>query len=229
MKILYVVILMVLLCAPMHAQEQVPLKLPPEVRGQAGQPVKVKAETTAKKVRWKTFDPGLTLLDRGDLADPLSMIVFSCRPGRYTLYAWASAGEDATELVPCVVVVEEGGPAPPPPGPDVFLEAVRAAYAADPDAATKREDMLQLAAVWRQAVGLAKKPAVATVGELMGKVKEAAGTLAEGRLKGVRTRVGEELQTALAADINSPLTGAVQNKVVALFERIATALEKVKA
>lgn len=203
-----------------------PLRLPAEVKAAPQSVIRIKAECATQKVRWRSLDSGLTLLDRDDLRDQREMRAFACSPGRYRVVAWCAAeGGDVTELVETVVVVA-GAPPVPPPGPDLFADALRAAYAADA-ASDKAAALADLATVWRLAVGYARAPQDKTVGELVARVKAASASLAKDRLKGVRQRIAEEL----AAQFGNPsatLDGATAEKVAALFDRIAGTLEKLK-
>ena len=203
-----------------------PLRLPAEVRAAPQTVIKLRAETATQKVRWRSLDPGLTLLDRDDLRDQREMRAFACAPGRYRVVAWCAAGDDATELVETVVVVEGSPPPVPPPGPDLFAEAIKAAYLAD-TGSDKAAALGDLAAVWRLAVGYARSPQDATIGALMARVKAAGNSLARDRIKAVRECIAEEL-TAQFGNPAAPLDKDAAAKAAALFDRIATTLENLK-
>ena len=192
-----------------------PLRLPAEVRAAPQTVIKLRAETATQKVRWRSLDPGLTLLDRDDLRDQREMRAFACEPGRYRVVAWCAAGDDATELVETVVVVEGS-----------FAEAIKAAYLAD-TGSDKAAALGDLAAVWRLAVGYARSPQDATIGALMARVKAAGNSLARDRIKAVRECIAEEL-TAQFGNPAAPLDKDAAAKAAALFDRIATTLENLK-
>ena len=223
--------LLVLLLFAVPALAADTLKLPAEVRAPAGQPVRVKAETESKKLRWRALDAGLSVVDRDDLADQRTAVVFSCKPGRYRLAAWCcTADGDVTDLVETVVVVDGSppnpgpGPAPPPPAPGALKDALRAAYAAnmDPD---KAASLASLAALWRSAVPFAARPEVETVGDLLTLVSKAAAGLTLDKLPGVRQAIAAHLRGVLPTDPAAPLTAAVRTTCAAEFARVAEALE----
>lgn len=203
-------------------QEQPALKLPAEVRGQAGALVKVRAETPSKKVRWRPLDAGLVVADRDDVADQRTILVVACKPGRYRLACWTTAGDDVTDLVETVVVVEDG---PAPPKPDALLAALRSAYEGETNA-DKAKHARGLAAVWRAAVGYCQDTELTTAGTLLSIVREAAGKVVpNGALDAVRRRVAEELRASLPTDPDAPLTPELRARAADTFGRIATALE----
>jgi hypothetical protein len=121
-------------------------------------------------------------------------------------------------------------PAPPkPPEPPVDLLAAKLKTAFDgdtADAATKRERAKDLAALYRQAAALASNADVATSGDLLKRVRDAAGVLVGAdSLKGVRQAVGAELARLLPTD--SPLSDEQRKAVGELFVKLAGILEDV--
>lgn len=205
-----------------------PLKLPPEVRGAPQTVIRIRADTNVQKVRWRSLDHGLTLLDRDDLRDQREMRAFACAAGRYRVVAWCAAGDDATELVETVVVVEGTPPPPAPPGPDTLAAALKTAYDAEAEP-RKAEQVVLLAAVWREAVKYANTPQDQTLDALLTRIKTASASLVPpAALTGVRRRIAEELAAQLPATIDTPLDQPTRAKAAALFERIAKALEILK-
>ena len=121
------------------------------------------------------------------------------------------------------------GPKPVPPKPpepaDPLRAKLRAAYDADPaDAAQKRTHARDLAALYRQAAKLAQDAAVATSGELLGRVRDAAGTLiGADALRECRRCVGAELGALLPTD--DALAPDQRKAAADLFTRLAAILD----
>lgn len=125
------------------------------------------------------------------------------------------------------------GPAPKPPDPkppepaDPLRAKLKAAFDADPaplDA--RREQAKDLAALYRQAAMLAADPEVTTSGDLLRRVRDAAGTLVGvDALKDVRRAAGQELGGVLPTD--ATLTREQRTAVAALFAKLAATLEEV--
>ena len=125
------------------------------------------------------------------------------------------------------VVPKPPDPKPPEPKPptDPLAQKLGAAFDADPAAAgAKREQAKDLAALYRQAAKLCADEGVGTSGELLKRVKDAAGTLVgPAALKEVRRVVGQELAAVLPTD--DALTAEQRAAAAALFGKLATILD----
>lgn len=114
-------------------------------------------------------------------------------------------------------------PPPNPPQPDVLAKKLKDAIAAD---AGKREDVLSLAALYRQAAKLAADASVPSSVELLRRVREASATLiGPGALPTLRNVVAAELLAALGTPSDSVFTTAQRKAVEDLFTRLAVILE----
>jgi hypothetical protein len=163
---------------------------------------------------------------------------------RYDLLAYTAVGDVPSEPVRCVVVIRATPPGPPPEPPlpeprpppppdppeprppDPLQARLAAAYKADaaaPDA--KREHAKDLAALYRAAAKLTDDPTIATSGELLRRVRDAAGLLIGPQaLRDVRQIVASELASLLPTD--APLTAAQRTSAAQLFRKLASYLEE---
>jgi hypothetical protein len=147
---------------------------------------------------------------------------------RSRLRAMASKLEELTgQVVNPPSPVNPPGPAPAPVDP--FRKKIADAYSLDPgQPSQKKADAIQLAALYSVAVDqkLADDPALATVGQLIARVRSAGQTLAADRLAGVRKVIGEEM-AAVLKDPALELTTDKRKAASELFARIETALDEV--
>jgi len=128
----------------------------------------------------------------------------------------------------------DDGPTPPKPVPprppepaDPLKARLRAAFDADHQQLDlRRAAALDLAALYREAAKLAADPAVATSGDLLARVRDAARALVGAdALREVRRVAGAELGAVLPTD--APLTDEQRKQAAALFTKLATALEDI--
>ncbi len=117
-------------------------------------------------------------------------------------------------------------PTPVPPQPvDPLKATLTAAFNADAgDAAQKKEDVLQLAALYVAAVDICTDPSLKTPRELLTKVRGAGDSLTKDRLAKLREAFKIELQAVLPA-LDSPLTADSRAKAADLFKRAEVILE----
>lgn len=121
----------------------------------------------------------------------------------------------------------EPKPIPPDPKPvDVLKAKLKAAFDGDAtDMPIRRDQAKDLAALYRAAAKLAGDTTLLTSGELLKRVRDAAGTLIGGdALKDVRRVAGGELATLLPTD--AELTAGQREAVAGLFKRLAGALDE---
>ncbi len=117
-------------------------------------------------------------------------------------------------------------PTPVPPQPvDPLKATLTAAFNADAgDAAQKKDDVLQLAALYTAAVDVCTDPSLKTPRELLTKIRGAGDSLTKDRLAKLREAFKVELQAVLPA-LDSPLTADSRAKAADLFKRAEVILE----
>jgi hypothetical protein len=202
----------------------IPLTASPD-KPARGRMVKVRAKTEAKAKAplWRVEGPAVDVEPDG----PLLRFVTS-GPGVVTVRVYAPAGDGVAEGVIAITVDGPPEPAPPPrPDPnDPLLADLKAAYLAE-SSATKAADLVQLAAVYREAVEFSKSADAAKVSDLVAKVRAIAARLVPpAALTGVRQRIATELSKTFPHD--GPLTAESREAAAAAFARIAGALEALK-
>jgi hypothetical protein len=89
-----------------------PVDVPPEVSGEVGDFIAIRAKTDGKVVKFVPLDPGLKVFPQDLLADKKATVVTAARPGKYRVLCYSSVKDDPTD--PAVVVVVVGGVAPDP-------------------------------------------------------------------------------------------------------------------
>lgn len=156
--------------------------------------------------------------------------------GRYQFVAVAASKEGEQLAVAFSVAVGDGpapgptppNPPPPPPNPpaDPLADTLRSLYGAD-QSRTKKDDCLQLAAVYKLAVDVTDDTSLTTAGDLFGKVA-AAGRLAVPlpRLQPIREAIANELTKQLGDDAGAKLDATARGKAKAQFSRMARLLEE---
>ncbi len=117
-------------------------------------------------------------------------------------------------------------PTPVPPAPvDPLKATLTAAFNADAgDLGQKKEDVLQLAALYTAAVDVCMDPSLKTPRELLTKIRGAGDSLTKDRLAKLREAFKVELQAVLPA-LDSPLTADSRAKAADLFKRAEVILE----
>jgi hypothetical protein len=223
-------ILMVCGVLPLSAPQDIPtppaLKVPAEVKAPAATISEVRAETTGKVVVWVVLTPGLSVrpIDGG------RVLLFSGPAGRYECLAYTAIGDVPSEPARCAIIIGEApGPSPKPkpdPPPDPLRAKLKAAFDADgAPVELKRDQARDLAALYRAAAKLAEDPAVTTAGELLKRVRDAAGTLVgPDALREVRRVAGNELASLLPTD--SALKNDGRAAAAGLFRKLAVILEE---
>ena len=210
-------LLFALVCLQPSAEPQV--RLPAEVAAPVGRIVKLTAEADGPRVRWYCPDADADLLP---FPDSLCAAFAAAKPGRYRVLAWTAKGDVPGPPAVCVVRVDG-----PPPPPDPFVSALRDAYRADPSP-DKARHLASLTALYRQAPATARDPDITTAGDLLRVLQEAARRLLPAEaLAGVRAKIAAELRAALPSDPTTKLDAATRSATVAVFEKIAAALDQV--
>lgn len=148
-----------------------------------------------------------------------SKINFDAKTFDQTTYEFEFVAADA-KPTPGPAPKPDAPPAPVVP-PDPLAVAIRAAYLADPDPekATRLAERVEL---YAQAARLAASTDLATVAEVLGKVKEAGASLSGDALLGVRKLASAELAALFPGD--SPLDADLRAKLAAAFARVGAAL-----
>lgn len=196
------------------------LKLPAEVRAKPAAIAEIKAETAGKVVKWVALTPGLSVRP----TDGGRVLLFSGPAGRYELLAYTAVGDAPSEPARVVVVIEGDAPVPPPKPADPLKAKLAAAVTAD---RAEKADVLQLAAVYREAAKLAADAEVGTSRELLTRLRKVSEALiGPGTCPAVRGVVAEELLAVLGMSSEEPLTEAQRARAAALFGRLAGALEE---
>ena len=225
--------LLVLLCLAVPGQAQT-VKLPPEVKGEPGQFILVRAQADGSAVEWYTPDKGLSVFPAGQLKDPKVTIVVASVEGRYRLLGWTAKGDVPSEVSICIVVIGDAPPTPIPPGPDPappsdpLVQALQAAYAAETDAG-KAQLKASFAAFYREASNAAQNQALGTWGQLFDTMATAARSMGiTGKLPTLQGVIQGELKKVLPIGRDAPLDTAGRKLAADTFNRIATALETVR-
>ena len=209
--------------------EPIAMKLPAEVKARPAAITEIRAETNGKVVKWVALTPGLSVRP----VDGGRVLLVSGPTGRYELLAYTALGDVPSAPARCVVVIGDAppgpapGPDPPPtPPPDSLRTRLKAVFDADPAPLDqKREHAKDLAALYRAAAKLTEDAAVPTSGELLRRVRDAAGLLVgTDALREVRRAVGSELAALLPTD--APLTDSHRTSAAALFRKLAAILEE---
>lgn len=192
---------------------------PKEVRIQPHKLAEIKIE--GKEILWRV-PPGVDYraYEGGRL------IVATAPAGRYTLLAATLDETGKLTLIDFVLVVEGFEPLPPPRPDDPLKADLAKLFAADP-ATDKAANMVQLAAVYRQAAALAKAPKVQTAWHLSEAVREAKAALLPGDvLADVRKRCSEEVAKAFKdLDPDAELTAETRKLASETYGRIGLILE----
>lgn len=210
--------------APALGEDAAPtLKLPAEIKAAPAAISEVKAETTGKVVEWVLLTPGLSIRP----TDGGKLLLFSGPVGRYELLAYTAAGDVPSKPARCVVVIESPEPPPPPkPKPDDKLRKKLADALATERAAAKA-DILQLAAVYREAAKVTLSGDFKTTNDLLAKLREvSAALLGTDTLSVVRATVAAELLAVLGMSGDDPLSGPQRDRAAALFAQLAATLEE---
>lgn len=212
------VVVLHLLASPAAAPDAPPLSVPERVTVRAGTIGKVRAETPGKVVRWVALSPGLSV----EPAEAGKLLYLTGLPGTYELLAYTAVG-DVPSAPARVTVVIEGAPVPPPPD-DGLRARMADALARDRGA---RADVLQLAAIYREAARVVTDPDVPHSKELLTRVRKVAeALLGAAALPAVRAAVAAELLAVLGMTSEEPLSDAQRARAAALFTRLASHLEE---
>lgn len=212
-------VLLVSFSAPCFAAEPDVTPVPPpaapawaEMKVPAGEIVVLQAKPSSE---WDA-DPAPYVFEGGKYA------AFLLQKGETRRVVVTGPDKAKTRLV---LVAGEPGPKPPEPKLDPLKARLKAAYDADPaEPAKKQGQAKDLAELYRQAAALALRDDVASSGELLRRVRDAAGTLVGAdALKSVRTEVAAELKAVLPAD--AALADEQRKAVADLFRKLAAVLD----
>jgi hypothetical protein len=201
------------------------ISLPPQVEAQAGRIVKLAAATDGKLVRWQLATDDADLIP---FPDGKTALFCSPKAGRFVVFAWTAAGDEPSEAAKCVITVTDLAPVPPPKPVETLAAEFKKLLAGDSNL-EKLAHLIQLAALYREAVKYADSSEVKTAGDLANRIRAAAGSLIPNdSLVALRKRIAEEIAKELPVETDSPLDAATRRKAAALFLRIAAALEAAK-
>ena len=195
--------------------------LPAEVKASPGRLVKLTAETTGTHVRWALASDDADLIP---FPDGKTALFCSAKAGRFLVLAWTAAAGEPSEAARCWVVVGDPKPEPDPKPADPLAAEFRKLLAEDPSA-DKVAHLIQLAAVYREAVAFAERAEVGTVADLAGRIRAAAASLLPAdALVPVRKRIADEVAKQLPVD-DRPLDASTRKLAAKVFARIANALD----
>jgi hypothetical protein len=176
-------------------------------------------------VQWDVTPEPVKLKEYSD--GEYSYLHFNGAPGKYTATAFV-VNFDTQKFSKKREVVTVGPavpppPPPPPPIPDPLRQSVRDALALDK---AKPDDVLLLAALYREAAKLSVSAEVPSSRELLRRVREAGASLLPDVLVSVRRVVASELANALGKSNDEPLTEAERKRSAELFAKLAGILEE---
>lgn len=238
MRLALSAIVLVALAAPTSSQtppkaiaRDVPtLKLPAEVKGVIGDFVRVPAETTGQ-VQWYSPDPGLAVFPSDLLKDSRTAVVIARANGRYRLVAWTAAGDVPSPPVVCVVVIgdvpPDPGPTPPTPPVDPLVDTLRTAFLSDGAGADNVKMKATLTEVYRQGGTKAKDTSIATAAQFQAVVSATGASVLGQSIMNTRRACWAEVVKVLPTP-ETPLDAATREKLAAVMERVAKALEGIK-
>lgn len=200
------------------------LKVPAEIRGDAGSFVVISAETQGKQVKFYAMDLGLAVLPSELLSSQKSTIVVAVKPGRYRILCYTAVGDIPSEPAICTLVI--GGSAPPP-GPfvpvDPLIDALSGIYGGLQEV-SKQADALALAGVYRAGAALAETSQ--TVGTLYSELRAIGGkTLKGDAIRPIRDRIAVETIRVIGDNPAAQISAQLAASARAHFLRAAHALE----
>lgn len=173
-----------------------------------------------------------------------SVIVSAQTPGAYRVMAIVVDQTGKLTYTFCAVTVAGTpkpappgpGPGPTPPGPtpptpsDPLTQALQAAYGAEA-ATDKATSVKALAALYKEAVGIANDPKVTTWGKLFGAINTVATSSSyglAGKIPAMQGVVQAELKKTLPVGSGLRLDAAGRTSAAKAFTTVATALGSVK-
>jgi len=228
------------------------IELASEFYGEPGDLIELSAKTTGAKVRWRSIDKGLRLIDDlPDLAARKAALALSCTPGRYRVECWSAISGDPTAICQAMVVIgDPPAPVPPTPVPPTpvpptpvpptppaptppqseLAKKLQACWSADPTPiVVKTSQKALIIGLYEAMVDHAKNEKVTTTGELLGDLKaQAAAMLLPGALIECRKIISAEVATSLGVEPELAIDAALRAKAVDVFGRVARAMGEVK-
>jgi hypothetical protein len=225
-KVLFALVLLSCPCA--YAAD---LKIPEKLKGEVGDFIPVKADTTATVVKWVVLDDGIKLFPVDLLRDTKTVVVLARKAGTYRLLAYTGDKDGPSDPLICTITIGNPAPPTPPPGPpgptDPLTQVLSAAYQADPGT-TKEVDLQTLAGVFHSAATLARDSSIKTVGDLYAALKKASSALPDTSLLDVRRAISVELMSKLPSDTSAQLDLSSRSLASAQFSRMAAILDSIK-
>lgn len=242
----------------LYAVNRTPEPTPPEVSlaeefyGEPGELIELTAQTTGARVRWRSLDVGLSLID--DLPDLIArkeVRAIACASGKYRVECWSAIGNEPTRIYRTVVIVGKPGPGPNPPTPvppdptpptpvpptpvppaptSELARKLQACWSADTtNLVVKTSQRALIIGLYEAMADHAKNEKITTTGELLGDLKtQAAAMLLPSALTECRKAISAEVAAALGTDPATVLDVAFRLKAVDVFNRVAKAMQEVK-
>lgn len=195
------------------------IKLPAEVKGSPGIPIKITAEADGPNVTWFTPHEGkLTVIDGGFFKGDSKRAMLFGPTGTYKLYAWTSKGDVHSERAECTVIIGSPTPPPPdepdPPPDDPVAKQLMEAFAADRRAGLGTTDELkQLAEIYAEGAKEVKT-FNGTVGDFYAKIANAGERYVPlGRVPAYRRALADEFNRSLPRGNADPLTDSSRKTI----------------
>lgn len=232
------------------------IKVPPEIKGEASSFIPITPETDCEWVACRPCHPDLKIVsfdkvkDKGIglivpdpngefkilfIDDPKTAVVYSKKPGVYTLTFFGANKMGLAKPVDIKIVIGEPPPEPPKPVPptpippmpdDPLAKDLVPLFAALP--ADEKILLPKLSALYRVGATKAKDPTVLTALQLVKSMQDGSGVLTKDKLVSIRIRLQAEISKIMPDASNDPLTADQRDKLANLFTRIATILETLK-
>lgn len=223
-----------------------------DVKGKPHEFLKLSAETTGAKVRWRSITPGLTLMDYlPDLVANKEAIAVGCAPGIYYVECWSAISNAPTAIYTSKVTIGDPQPDPVPPGPgptpptppnpnpptpvppaptSELAKKLQKAYDADPAAInvkTIQKDNLR--GLYLAMVDHAANKSIVNTSDLLADLKAASASMVPATaLIEMRKVNAAEIAAALGNDTDTKLDPDYRPKAIDVFGRIAKSLGEVK-
>lgn len=119
------------------------LKVPEEVKAEAGKFVVITAVTAGEEVKFVPLTEGLQILDKSLIKDPKQFIAVASKDGTYKILTYTAVGGKLSD--PAYTLIKVGQAPDPQPSDDKLKDIVMAVYGADtsPDKAKTKDKMIE--------------------------------------------------------------------------------------
>ena len=214
----------------------VDLRIPSQVKGEPGDFIVIKAETTGKIVKWVVLDKELKMFPNELLKDSKVAIVIGSKIGKYKILAYTALADEPSDPAVCTVIVgEDPGPNPPdPPDPpplptDPLVKVLKEAF--DKETATNKSSKIkELASLYKEASSTTVYNTDLKTTKDLRQVMSVAidEMIGKDSLTTVRRAIANELNKIFPTDPSATLDKDKRDLISKQFERLGKALEVVK-